>query len=127
MSSEPKRQVNSSEFEVDSQDLGYNAKVKTLRILEGARTSLTIVALLAGITILGVSADALAVYSATHVPADFLLPLWPDNFDLRPTVALVVGSAIVIVTNIVALLFSRVKFVGTPGCSWAFPTRIPSL
>jgi len=83
-------------------------------MLESARTGLTIVALLAGVTILGVSADALAVYNATNIGQDFLLPLWPDNFNLRPTVALVAGSAIVVVANAVGLLFGRVKVVSFP-------------
>lgn len=112
MSVEPKRQANSSDFEVDSQHIDFQSKVKTThKVLEAARKSLSIVALLAGITILGVSADALAVYQATHLPSDFLLPLWPQAFNLRPTVALVVGSAIVVVANAVGLLSGTVKVV----------------
>jgi hypothetical protein len=112
--SESKNQANASDFEVDSQDLHLQSRLKMVRRLDSARVGLTLVALLAGITILGVSADALAEYNATHLPGDFLLPLWPDQFDLRPTVALVVGSTIVTVTNIASLLFSKVRFVSLP-------------
>jgi hypothetical protein len=111
MSVERKREMNSSDFEVDSNDLHFQSKVKTLKVLEGARTGLTVAALLCGITILGLSADALAVYNDTHIGQDFLLPLWPDNFNVRPTVALVAGSAIVVIANAVGLLFGKVKVV----------------
>lgn len=109
MSIERKREMNSSDFEVDSDDFHYQSKLKVLKTLESVRTALSIVALLTGITILGVSADALAVYKSTHIGQDFHLPLWPDNFNVRPTVALVVGSAIVVVANAVGLLFGKVK------------------
>lgn len=103
--------ASASDFEVDSQDLHLRSKVKTLRVIDSARVGLTVVALLMGITVLGVSADALAVYDSTHVGRDFLLPLWPDNFNLRPTVALVVGAAIVVISNVVSLLSSKVQTV----------------
>ncbi|KAK2728777.1 hypothetical protein CKAH01_02827 [Colletotrichum kahawae] len=109
MSSEEKNISQTSGFEVDPEDTQYASQARFLGTIDAARVSLTAVALLAGITILGVSADALAVYDATHVPAGYLLPLWPDAFDPRPTVALVVGSSIVIVANIVSLLFSRIQ------------------
>jgi hypothetical protein len=112
--SEPKNAANTSDFEVDSQDLQMHSKIRTLRVVDGARVSLTALALLAGITILGVSADALAVYDSTHLSGDFLLPLWPDHFDLRPTVALVVGAAIITIINIVSLACSKVKYVSQP-------------
>lgn len=111
MSTGEKNIPQSSDFEVDPEDTHFSSNTRILRTIDAARVSLTALALLAGITILGVSADALAVYDATHVPASFLLPLWPDDFDLRPTVALVVGSSIVIVVNFISLLFSRVQSV----------------
>jgi len=43
------------------------------------------------------------------MPRDFNLPLWPEQFDLRPTVALVVGSAILVFANLVSLVFSKIK------------------
>ncbi|KXH66929.1 hypothetical protein CSAL01_02300 [Colletotrichum salicis] len=109
MSSDLKNVTQTSDFEVDSDDTHYPPHARLLKGVDAARVSLTVVALLMGITILGTSADALAVYDATHVPAGFMLPLWPDAFDLRPTVALVVGSSILIIVNLVSLLFSRVQ------------------
>lgn len=102
---------SSSDFEVESQDLHLQAKLKTLRLLDGVRVGITAVALLAAITILGVSGDALAVFDSTHVPSEYRLALWPDHFDLRPTVALVVGSAIIVVSNILALFSSKVRML----------------
>ncbi|KAK1701915.1 hypothetical protein BDP67DRAFT_423197 [Colletotrichum lupini] len=109
MSSDLKNVTQTSDFEVDSDDAHYPPRARLLKTVDTARVSLTAVALLMSITILGTSADALAVYDATHVPAGFMLPLWPDAFDLRPTVALVVGSSIFIIVNLVSLLFSRVQ------------------
>lgn len=100
---------DASSSDVDSQDLHLQAKIRSLRMIDGARTGLTVLALAMGITTLGVSAHTLAVYDSTHVSHDFLLPLWPEEFNLKPTVALVAGSAIVLVSNIVAVLFSRVQ------------------
>ncbi|KAH9883910.1 hypothetical protein F4778DRAFT_586826 [Xylariomycetidae sp. FL2044] len=108
MSSEQKGTASASDFEVDSHDLYYQARQKKIRLIDSARLGLTALALLCGLTILGTSADTLAVYKKTHLSTDFNLPLWPEDFDLRPTVALVTGSAIVVVANVISLLFSKV-------------------
>lgn len=111
-----KAQASGSEFETSSQEtqVPRSKTAKSLGVLDGARTALTVLALCCGITVLGVSADALRTYDATHLPGEFLLPLWPDEFDLRPTVALCVGSTIVTLANVVSLVFSRVKTVRQP-------------
>lgn len=102
----------SSDFEVDSQDTQVApSKLKSIKLIDNVRIGLTVLVLCLGITILGVSGDALSVYDSTHLSGDFFLPLWPDEFDLRPTIALCVGSAIVVVANIVALVFGKVKSV----------------
>lgn len=107
MSHESKRGDGSS-FEVDSQDLHLQAKMRSLRRIDSIRIALTVLALLMGITVLGVSSDTLSVYRNTHAPADLFLPLWPNEFNLQPTIALVVGSSVVTVANMVSLLFSKV-------------------
>ncbi|GKT43948.1 uncharacterized protein ColSpa_04129 [Colletotrichum spaethianum] len=117
MSSESKNVSHTSDFEIDVEEVHISSQARVLKAVDAARVSFTALALLASITVLGVSADALAVYDATHVPAHYLLPLWPDAFDLRPTVALVVGSSILIVANIVSLLFSRVQ--SSWSCRWS--------
>ncbi|KAI8962483.1 hypothetical protein F5Y11DRAFT_191564 [Daldinia sp. FL1419] len=107
MSSDNKGHLPTSYSDVDPQDHQYQSNLKKLRLVDGARIGLTGLALLCGVTILGTAADTLAVYNATHLSSDFHLPLWPDQFDLRPTVALVVGSTIVVIANIVSLLCSK--------------------
>ncbi|KAK8058952.1 hypothetical protein PG994_009400 [Apiospora phragmitis] len=109
MANETKVTASSSDFEVESRDLACQGHVKSIRLVDSARVGLTALALLCGITILGTSGDALMVYNTTNVAPGFQLPLWPRQFDLRPSVALVVGSAIVVLTNIVSLVFSKVK------------------
>ncbi|KAK5664237.1 hypothetical protein OQA88_453 [Cercophora sp. LCS_1] len=99
----------SSDFEVDSRDLHLQSKVRSLRIVDNARCGATALALLMSITILGVSANTLSVYDYTHVPSTFMLPLWPDEFNIRPTVSLVIGSVIIILTNVASLCFSKVQ------------------
>ncbi|KAI0834909.1 hypothetical protein F5Y06DRAFT_144743 [Hypoxylon sp. FL0890] len=109
MSSDNKAAVPTTYTEFDPHDLEYQRYMKKIRVVDAARIGLTGLALLCGFTILGTSADTLAVYNATHLPGDFYLPLWPDQFDLRPTIALVVGSSIVVFAHLVSLLFSKVQ------------------
>ncbi|KAI2631020.1 hypothetical protein GGR54DRAFT_181889 [Hypoxylon sp. NC1633] len=97
--------------EFDTHELEYQRHVKKIRLVDGIRIGITGLALLCGLTILGTSANTLAVYNATHLSSDFHLPLWPDKFDVRPTIALVVGSSIVVVANIVSLIFSKVPML----------------
>ncbi|KAK4123442.1 hypothetical protein N657DRAFT_655873 [Parathielavia appendiculata] len=97
-----------SSFEADSQDLHLQSKMRVIRIVDSARSGTTLLALLMGLTVLGVSGNTLRVYQETHVPHEYMLPLWPDEFNVRPTLSLVIGSAIVLVSNITALCFSHV-------------------
>lgn len=108
MEKRSRSQGSSSSFEADSQDLHLQSKMRTIRVVDSARVGTTALALLMGLTVLGISANTLRVYQETHVSSDFLLPLWPDEFNVRPTVSLVIGSAIVLVSNIIALCFSQV-------------------
>lgn len=107
MSLERKGPASASEFEVDSQDLEYQSRLKSIRQVESIRIGLTGLALLSAITVLATASDTLAVYEATHLGSDFNLPLWPDALDRRPTTALVVCSSIVVVASIVSLVFSK--------------------
>ncbi|KAK3898334.1 hypothetical protein C8A05DRAFT_47310 [Staphylotrichum tortipilum] len=108
MEKSSRSQGSASSFEADSTDRHLESKMRTIRAIDSARVGTTTLALLMGLTVLAVSANTLRVYNETHVASDFLLPLWPDNFNVRPTVSLVVGSTIVLVSNIVALCFSQV-------------------
>ncbi|KAL7947371.1 hypothetical protein V8C42DRAFT_343320 [Trichoderma barbatum] len=113
MSSSLKNELSSSEFEVEAQDLQLQAQLQAkhrlLSVVHSSRLALTVLALAAGITILGVSANGLVVYHETYLPEDFFLPLWPSEFDLRPTAALVAGGVVVVVANIVSLFFSKIQ------------------
>lgn len=62
MSRQTKGEASSSEFEVDSRDTYLQSKVKTLRLIDGARVALTALALLMGISILGMCLDELFPY-----------------------------------------------------------------
>lgn len=110
-------QGSASSVEGDSKDLHLQSKMRTLRALDSARVGTTALALLMGLTVLGISANTLRVYQETHVSAEFMLPLWPDEFNIRPTVSLVIGSTIVLVANIIALAFSQVGAVRPPSLS----------
>ncbi len=111
MEKSSRSQGSASSFEADSQDLHLQSKMRTIRAVDSARLGTTVLALLMGLTVLGVSANTLRVYQETHVSAEFMLPLWPDEFNVRPTVSLVIGSAICLVGNIIALCFSQVGAV----------------
>ncbi|KAF4452651.1 hypothetical protein FALBO_16142 [Fusarium albosuccineum] len=120
MSTGSKTEISASNFETDVEEIQHEPSFRVLHLVDSARLGLTVLALAAGITILGVSADAIAVYNATHVPDDFLLPLWPANFDLRPTVALVVGSVLVMLANALSLVVSKIPTVRHPSASACF-------
>ncbi|KAI0184671.1 hypothetical protein EV127DRAFT_515941 [Xylaria flabelliformis] len=111
MSFEHKGPASPSNYEVDPRDHFYQKQQGTIRLLNSVRVGLTVLALLSGITILGTSANAIMVYNNTHVSKGFNLALWPDEFDLRPTVALVVGSSLVILANLISLIFSKVRML----------------
>lgn len=106
-----KNEITSSHFDVDSQDQYLRKKNVAVNIIDGARISITGLALLCGITILGLSGNALYVYNSTYLQDAGWLSLWPASFDLRPTVALLIGSCIVTIANIAGLLCSKVPHV----------------
>ncbi|GAB0133711.1 hypothetical protein EsDP_00002109 [Epichloe bromicola] len=111
MQSSLKNEIFSSDFEVDHHELPTHPNARLANALHRIRVAMTTLSLIAGVVILGLSADTLAVYNATHLPAEYLLPLWPENFDLGPTKALVAGSAVVTATNAVSLLASKTRSI----------------
>jgi hypothetical protein len=119
--SSTKIEVSASNFEVDFQE--PHPKQRLVSMLESARVALSAVILAAGITILGLSAASLAVYNRTYLPTDYLLPLWPESFDIRPMTALVATSAIVVVVTAVALVASKIQSV----CFPSPPSTIPHI
>lgn len=96
---------------MEPHDLEYQSRLKSLRLVDSVRIGLTGLSLLCALTVLGTAADSLAVYNTTHLPSEYSLPLWPDDFDLRPTIALVAGSVIIVLTSMVSLVFGKVQTV----------------
>lgn len=122
-----KNELSSVDYEVEAQDAERHSQLQSkhrlLSIVHNSRIALTVLALAAGITILGVSANGLLVYHETYLPADFYLSLWPAQFDLRPTAALIAGGVIVTVANVVSLFFSKIQAVSTVStctCTWQY-------
>lgn len=109
--SQLKNEVSSSDFEIEAEDRHTVPRVGMLRVVDTLRVGLTAVALAAGAAVLGLAADTLAVYKATSLPADYLLPLWPEEFDVRPANALIACGVLVLVANSLALIMSKVSFV----------------
>lgn len=100
-----------SEFnEYDISDAGHQKSAKSARMVECVRLALTSLALCASITVLGTAGHTLSIYNSTNNGNPFI-SLWPFKFDLRPTVALVVCSAIVVVASAVSLAASKVSAV----------------
>ncbi|OAQ98502.1 hypothetical protein LLEC1_01898 [Akanthomyces lecanii] len=111
--SQLKNEVSSSDFEVEAGDRQNAPKVGILRAVDTLRVGLTVLALAAGAAVLGLGADTLAVYKATSLPGDYLLHLWPEQFDIRPATSLIACGVLVLVANSLALAMSKVSFVGS--------------
>lgn len=82
------------------------------RVLEAARLGLTVFAFFVAVIIVGASGHNLKIYNDTHVSDEFQLPLWPFDFNLGPSIALVACGSIMIVSTIASLLVSKVPSVG---------------
>ncbi|KAL5598881.1 hypothetical protein BROUX41_003798 [Berkeleyomyces rouxiae] len=80
----------------------------------GLRSGLNLLSLAIAVAMLGLSAKNLHVYNQTHLAADFLLPLWPASFNIRPAVAMVVVGAVVTVLSSVAAGLERAR---NPSCT----------
>ncbi|KAM3545746.1 hypothetical protein BM221_000959 [Beauveria bassiana] len=108
--SQLKNEISSSDFEVEAEHRHTAPKIGAVDTL---RVGLTVVALAAGAAVLGLGADTLAVYRATSLPADYMLQLWPEEFDVRPVNSLIACGVIVLIANGMALAMSKVSFVGS--------------
>jgi hypothetical protein len=112
MASKSEMLPDTNEFE--TREHAFEKNVRATRMAESVRLALMALALLAGLTIVGTSANTMAVYNKTHIGTDFLLPLsgvWPSEFDLRPTIALVACGSIIAVTSAIALIASKASSV----------------
>lgn len=112
-------QLSTSSFDVtrhqsSSPDQHLQSKQKMIRTLDAARSGATALALAMGLAVLGTSGNTLRVYNETGSPEkDIGLSLWPAQFNIRPTVALVVGAVFVVLASAVSLGFARVASLRT--------------
>ncbi|PSS03860.1 hypothetical protein BD289DRAFT_478340 [Coniella lustricola] len=106
-----KHEAASSHYEVDANDAHFRKQARTVALIDTVRIGITTLALLCGLSIMGLAGNALSVYNSTHLADAGWLSLWPAKFDLRPTVALVIGSTLVTVANIAGLLCSKVPHI----------------
>lgn len=104
--SKPQMSPHYQEFE-PRVDMGYQRSVRVARTVESARLALTTLALCAGAAIVGISADTLSVYNSTNFGAAHFLSLWPREFDLRPTIAMVITGAIILASSAISLVVSK--------------------
>lgn len=112
------------EMHSDIQEFGppptRQQKTGAARIVESVGLGLTVLALLSSITIVGTAGDALGVYNKTTLGPEFPLSLWPREFDLRPTIALVTCGTIIMLSSIALLITSKVPAVRS------FPSPYPT-
>ncbi|KAL2074974.1 hypothetical protein VTL71DRAFT_8754 [Oculimacula yallundae] len=125
--------VTSSKPEMQSTFQDFDAPVArpqksgASRIVESVGLGLTVLALLSSITIVGTAGDTLGVYNKTTLGPEFPLALWPHEFDLRPTVALVACGSIIMLSSIAFLVASKVPAIKnislvSTGISYLAPT-----
>lgn len=105
-SAKPSLTPEYSEFETRN-DARMN--LRSTRIVDSVRMALTVLTFLMGLTVVGTSGDALHVYNQTNITS--LLPVWPVEFNVGPTVALVTGGAIVTAVSLVSIAASKVPTV----------------
>jgi hypothetical protein len=103
----PQFQSDFEEFDTPTQ----KSKPPVTRILESVRLGLTLLALLSAIVIVGTSSHTLGTFHSTHLGEEYLLPLWPADFDLRPTTVLVACSVFIVVFSALSLVASTVPAV----------------
>lgn len=114
MGSDIKQASFSPEYHESSQ-LDHNERHPgPSRALEASRMGLSIIALASAVGILATSAHNLKIYNDTHVANDFLLPLWPFEFNLGPSIALVACGSIMIVAAMTSLLAGKIPSVRVP-------------
>lgn len=123
-----KPQYTSDVEEFDTRTAGQRNGLGMARMVESARLGLTVLALLMGTTIVATSADALGVYNNTHLSQEFFLPLWPNEFDVRPSVALIACGTIILLTSAISLALSKVPSVcPVPLLPFQFPYLLVTL
>ncbi|KAK2630070.1 hypothetical protein QTJ16_000890 [Diplocarpon rosae] len=81
------------------------------RLVESVGLGLMVLALASSIAIVATAGDTLGVYNKTTLGPEFPLALWPRDFDLRPTVALVTCGTIMTLCSVAFLLATKVPVI----------------
>lgn len=92
-------------------NIGAQNNGRKTRWIESVRLGLTVLTLLLSLTIIGTVGNSLRVYNKTSVSVDYLLPLWPVQFNLSPTIAILTGACVVAFVNIISLIGSKIAAV----------------
>jgi hypothetical protein len=81
-----------------------STRLRLLRLIHSGRIVLSVVLVAAAAAIVGCEADAIRTYNSTNLSSQWFLPLWPQNLDLRPSIGIIVGGALIILTSSLYLL-----------------------
>ena len=99
----PKTRSGSSSpsYASDEQESKYLARSRSLHWV---KLGLGLVILAAGTTVVGCQAHGLHYYNDTKGYEKWWLALWPENFDLRPTQALLSGGIVIMISTLAFLI-----------------------
>lgn len=84
------------------------------------RLGITAITLAASITVIACAGASLRHYSNSHLAAEWLLPLWPLNVDLRPTHTVLGCGITVAILSLVYLAAAFAPMVCQSLCTAAF-------
>lgn len=108
--SKPDFVTDFSEF--DSIDEERAAKSASLVAkLDALRLGMIALAIVSAIAVLGTAGDSLATYHKTALGSGYIISLWPNEFDIRPTTAIVACSVVVLVSSIISLVGFKVSAI----------------
>lgn len=103
--------LHSRNSATSAQESAYLRQAKYLRWSRAALTGLVIAI---GIAAVGCEGHVLHRYNSTHpAKGSSLPPLWPSNVDVRPTIAILASTCIIVVISLVYLVWSLI-----PTVSW---------
>ena len=88
-----------------------NNGLRKFRLLHWLRLALSLLLVAAGAAIVGCEAHALHAYNDTHLSTQWYLPLWPSTLDVRPSVAVLGGGALVVLFNLMYLVVAIIPSV----------------
>jgi len=109
--------LHSRNSATSAQESTYLSRAVRLR---WTRLALTLLILATSAAAMGCTGHVLRRYNATHFGTNVHLPLWPQNVDVRPTLAILISAAIAASASLLYLVFSLIPTVSSPH-SWPRP------